>query len=157
MLGTARPAVEEPASQGAAEAALRQGYPGVRLLVAEDGLINQEVAGALLEYVGLAVDIAEDSVVAAQKAIDGGYAAILMDMQVPRMDGLDAARELRSRGVGIPIIAMTANAFTEDREACLAAGMNDHRGKPVNAESLYGTLLRWLPQPAPPAGHQAPA
>ena len=69
-----------------------------------------------------------------------------MDMQMPVMDGLDAARAIRERGdTAVPIIAMTANAFVEDRAACLAAGMNDHIAKPVNPAALYTILMRWLP------------
>jgi CheY-like chemotaxis protein len=80
-------------------------------------------------------------------ATRGPYDLVLMDVQMPRMDGLEATRVLRQdpRTATLPIIAMTANAFSEDRQACLDAGMNDHVGKPVDPEALYAKLLRWLP------------
>ena len=153
VLGRAHPTPpRQPAAPGGPEASLRQLHAGRRVLLAEDGLVNQEVAKALLESVGLTVDVAADGVrtvqMALDRAVDQPYALILMDVQMPRMDGLDATRELRSRGYQAPIIAMTANAFTEDRDACLAAGMDDHLSKPVKPEELYANLLNWLSRPA---------
>ncbi|HSI51290.1 MAG TPA: response regulator [Ideonella sp.] len=153
VLGQARPTPpRQPAAPGGPEASLRQLHAGKRVLLAEDGLVNQEVAKALLESVSLEVDVAADGVrtvqMALDRAVDQPYALILMDVQMPLMDGLDATRELRSRGYRAPIIAMTANAFTEDRDACLAAGMDDHLSKPVQPEALYANLLHWLSRPA---------
>ena len=140
--------------------ALRETRGGARILLAEDNVVNQEVALELLRSAGLEVDVAVDGSEAVAKGERGGYDLILMDVQMPEIDGLQATRMLRATlgGAHVPIVAMTANAFSEDRQACLAAGMNDHVAKPVDPEALYGTLLRWLPAPvaAAPARQGAP-
>jgi two-component system sensor histidine kinase/response regulator len=129
-----------------AEAQLRVCHPGARILLAEDNPINQEVAIELLRTVDLVVDVAKDGRTAVELAGQNPYALVLMDMQMPIMDGLEATRQIRHSGnTSTPIIAMTANAFGEDRAACLEAGMDDHLPKPVDPESLYAMLLRWLP------------
>jgi PAS domain S-box-containing protein len=147
---------------GQAEQLLRQRHRGQRVLLAEDNPVNQEVAEALLLAAGLVVEVADNGERAVELACSRDYQLVLMDMQMPVMDGLTAARELRTRlGLGLPIVAMTANAFSDDRQLCLAAGMNDHIAKPVDAEHLYATLLRWLPLPsrsdAPPGLRPVPS
>ncbi len=129
-------------SQAAQELANK--FAGTRLLLAEDNLVNQEVAVALLGSAGLSVDVAEDGVQAVAMAATGAYALVLMDVQMPQMDGLDATRAIRASGNPVPILAMTANAFDEERQRCLDAGMNDHVAKPVVAEQLFATLKLWL-------------
>ncbi|WP_242477982.1 response regulator [Rubrivivax gelatinosus] len=120
-------------------------FRGRRILLAEDNPVNQEVVVELLRESGLLVDTADDGRQAVDMALAGDYALILMDVQMPVLDGLAAAREIRQRlGDGVPIVAMTANAFAEDRAACIEAGMNDHLPKPVDPQRLFRTLLRWL-------------
>ena len=129
-----------------AETELRRRYGGQHILIADDEPINREVAQIQLEEVGLLVDTAEDGVEAVALAQQNAYAAILMDMQMPNLNGVDAARQIRllpdSRN--IPIIAMTANAFSEDKALCIEAGMNDFLTKPFKPDHLYATLLRTL-------------
>ncbi|MCV2366496.1 ATP-binding protein [Roseateles oligotrophus] len=143
----ASPAVAPPqASRGAVARELLQQFKGTRVLLAEDNAVNQEVAVAMLGSAGLVVDVASDGQEALRMAGEYDYALILMDVQMPLMDGLAATRAIRGSAGGkrTPILAMTANAFAEERQRCLDAGMNDHVAKPVVAEQLFATLYRWL-------------
>ena len=137
-----------PGTRAAVAAAqrLRERFEGAAILLAEDNAINQEVAVELLRGAGMQVDVAGDGAQAVELARAKAYALVLMDVQMPRMDGLDATRAIRAlpQHGRTPILAMTANAFADERERCLAAGMNDHVAKPVVSEQLYDTLYDWL-------------
>ena len=119
---------------------------GARILLVEDNEINQEVAIGQLEDAEVFVDLAENGEVALGMIRDNDYDIVLMDMQMPVMDGIEATRIIRSepRFKSLPIVAMTANAMESDRELCLEAGMNDHIAKPIDPDQLFGVLLRWI-------------
>jgi CheY-like chemotaxis protein len=139
-----------PGSEGQDEARadadvqLKTSFAGRRVLLAEDDDFNREIGTMLLEDVGLAVDVAEDGQAALEMATSKTYDLILMDMQMPKMDGMEATRQIRSSGHALPIVAMTANAFAEDRQRCLEAGMDDFLTKPVDPKVFYQVLLRQL-------------
>jgi len=121
---------------------------GATVLLAEDNEINQEIAVELLEDAGLNVTVANNGREALDLAGQSEFDCILMDMQMPEMDGYEATRTLRKevKYKNLPIIAMTANAMAGDREKCLEAGMNDHVSKPINTRELFGALIKWIPE-----------
>lgn len=125
---------------------LRRAHAGARILIVEDEPVNREITRVLLEDVGLVADLASDGQIAVDKARDQDYDLILMDMQMPNLDGLEAARQIRrlQRHAVTPILATTANAFVDDKARCLAAGMNDFLPKPIEPDALYSRLLCWL-------------
>jgi PAS domain S-box-containing protein len=146
------PALTEPA--GLAEdfmggAAFKQlaTIAGARILLVEDNELNQEVALELLREAGLVVDLAEHGQIALDRLAVDKYDLVLMDMQMPVMDGVTATLAIRKQPSlkGLPVVAMTANAMQGDRERCLAAGMNDHIAKPIEPEDLWNALLKWIP------------
>ena len=130
---------------------------GAYLLLAEDNEINQQVARELLEKAGVTVAIAENGEEALTRLWEEKFDGVLMDMQMPVMDGIAATREIRKnpRFADLPIIAMTANVMAGDIEQCLAAGMNDHITKPLDPNQMLATLAKWI-TPAQPAAVPAP-
>ncbi|KAB2925893.1 MAG: DUF3365 domain-containing protein [Dechloromonas sp.] len=143
-----------PVAEGDAEGELRRRFAGRRILLAEDEPVNQEITAMLLSEAGLLVDTAEDGQAALDRLAGGRYDLVLMDMQMPNMDGLEATRRLRetAAGAGLPVIALTANAFAEDRAQALAAGMDDFLTKPVDPAVFYRLLLKWLARQESAAG-----
>ncbi|WP_298604313.1 PAS domain-containing hybrid sensor histidine kinase/response regulator [Zoogloea sp.] len=131
---------------------------GSRVLLVEDNDLNQQVVLELLRQVGMRVDVAENGAVAIDKLRARPYDIVLMDLQMPVMDGLAATREIRRLPglAGLPIVAMTANAMAGDRERCLAAGMQDHVSKPIEPARLWACLRRWLSPKETPAGAVVP-
>jgi two-component system sensor histidine kinase/response regulator len=124
---------------------------GARILLVEDNVLNQQVAMELLADAGVVVELAENGEIAVRMVAENVYDGVLMDMQMPVMDGETATREIRKdeRFAELPILAMTANAMEGDRERCLKAGMNDHIPKPIDPEFLFGKLVEWVHVDAP--------
>lgn len=130
---------DEPGNMG--------GLVGRKILLAEDHELNQEVAMEILQGAGYDVDIAINGAIAVEMVKETGYDLVLMDMQMPEMDGIEATRLIRENAqfADLPIVAMTANAMESDRIRCLEAGMNDHAAKPFDPEALLATIAKWLP------------
>ena len=127
-----------------------------QILLVEDNLINQQVALGILQVQGYAVTVANNGKEALDALARGEFDLILMDCHMPQMDGLEATREIRareasSRGKRVPIVALTANAMTQDREECLNAGMDDHLSKPFSMQTMKDMLARWMPRATPSA------
>ncbi|MCB4361285.1 ATP-binding protein [Quatrionicoccus australiensis] len=155
-LGIAATTIESrqaPAVDVDLEAEIRKTRQTAHILLVEDDPLSQEVALELLRHAGLVADLAENGKQAVEMAEKTAYDLILMDMQMPVLNGLEATRRILAlpERAATRVVAMTANAFSEDREACLAVGMVDHIGKPVNPEVLYAKLLHWLPAVSTPA------
>ncbi len=152
--GKSTPRVAPTKEVAGAEVLLQTQHAGSHILLVEDNLINREVAVAVLNGAGLVMDTAKDGVEAVAMVRTTTYDLILMDVQMPRMDGLEATRLIRSMSympgitTDVPILAMTANVFPEDRQACLAAGMNDFVAKPFDLDNLFSTIVKWLPKQA---------
>ena len=140
-----------PLEQLNAEVVLNQHHQGTHILLVEDNIVIREIIKELLLDAGIIIDIAMDGVSAVEKAQLFVYDLILMDIQMPNMDGLEATKRIRtiSTWAAQPIIALTANAFTDDRAACITAGMNDFLAKPINPKVLFETLHKWLPRTLP--------
>jgi CheY-like chemotaxis protein len=140
------PLAEPAQAAAAARHALRQAHAGCAVMVVEDDAVSREICAELLHLAGLEVTLAANGEEAVVLAGQQAFALILMDMQMPRLDGLGATGRLRAAGPNrrTPVIALTANAFDEDRRRCLAAGMNAFLTKPVDASALYTTAARLL-------------
>jgi CheY-like chemotaxis protein len=150
---------EEAPSTASADLAVIQ---GARILLVEDNDINQIVAGELLQDAGFVVDIADNGQIALDKIAHASYDLVLMDMQMPVMDGITATLEIRrnEKYRDLPIVAMTANAMAQDRQRCLDAGMNDYLSKPIEPDEVWRVLLKCIrprvaAKPPAPAGWPA--
>jgi CheY-like chemotaxis protein len=125
-------------------------WAGRRVLIAEDNVVNQRVATRFIEKLGCRVDVVANGIEAVEASDRLRYDLILMDCQMPEMDGFAATAVIRERqrdGGRVPIVALTANALAGDRERCLAAGMDDYLAKPVTAADIAAICRRWLPAP----------
>ena len=146
LSGQVSGAVARTPDRPAMDAGMAARHP-LRILLAEDNAVNQKLALRLLERMGYRADVVGDGSEAITAIEDGTYDVILMDVQMPEVDGLEATRRIRATWPDRPIriVAMTANAMAEDREACLAAGMDDYVSKPIRVEELVAALERVTP------------
>ena len=150
QLGQGNIEVYDRADSKSTEVLNKYDYKGLQVLLVDDNTINLEVARELLESTGLLVDTAENGLLALERLRSKRYELVLMDVQMPEMDGLEASRMIRKMPnvSDLPILAMTANIYKEDREACKNAGMDDFIEKPVNPNALFSVLSKWLPEQA---------
>ena len=158
LAGEPKPAGREVAATAPPRPAGSPGrLRGARVLLVEDNELNQQVAMELLQAAEVQVDLATNGEEAVRRVQERPYGLVLMDLQMPVMDGFEATRRIRGLGgcETLPILAMTANAMAGDRERSLEAGMNDHVTKPIDPDALFAALLRWLPQAAGPAASAA--
>ena len=147
------------ATQAPRGAAHLPAIAGARVLLVDDNDLNQQVGAELLSGAGLVVDVAQNGQAALDMLAQTAYDLVLMDMQMPVMDGLAATRLLRQNPAwaNLPVLAMTANAMSRDRDLCLEAGMNGHLAKPIDPDELFATLLQWITPRAPAAAQTADA
>jgi two-component system sensor histidine kinase/response regulator len=140
------PPTASPPKRQTAREQLRQDHGEARILIAEDHPVNQMLCVELLDMAGLKTDVASDGQQAVDMAMNTPYDLILMDVQMPQMDGLRATALIRQSGLNqrTPILAMSASVLTQERIACVSAGMDGHLGKPIDPQALYETLLEWL-------------
>ena len=136
-----------------------QQLTGTRILLAEDNAFNQQIAIELLEDAGAIVCLANNGKEALDLLRQASFDCVLMDVQMPVLDGMEATRQIRldSQLAALPVIAMTANASNEDRQRCVDGGMDDFVSKPIQPQLLYDTISKWLPQPHPPSAIQRPS
>ncbi|MDR3155457.1 MAG: response regulator [Deltaproteobacteria bacterium] len=152
-----RPARSPLKSKAKAKGEPLKAIAGARILLVEDNEVNQLVASKILAHAGLVVTIASDGSKAVDMVQKEAFDLVLMDIQMPVMDGLTATRTIRELGYSeLPIVAMTAHAMSSDRELSLKAGMNDHVNKPINVPELFQALAKWIPPRNPPEGANAP-
>ena len=158
-LGGAARSSDGRASQPPRGAAHLPAIAGARVLLVDDNDLNQQVGAELLSGAGLVVDVAQNGQAALDMLAQTAYDLVLMDMQMPVMDGLAATRLLRQNPAwaNLPVLAMTANAMSRDRDLCLEAGMNGHLAKPIDPDELFATLLQWITPRAPAAAQTADA
>ena len=142
-----------PAKQGRQDSTSHR-FTDVKILLVEDNEINQQVAGEILERAGCTVEIADNGEAALAMVLQNEYDLVLMDIQMPGMDGLETTRRIRASGLArlstLPIVAMTAHAIKGDEALSLAAGMNGHLTKPIDPKTLFAALAKWLPSQEAP-------